>query len=87
MADRFAHDPAARLAAAKAAHRESLFDARPDNEPALVTALAAAVDELGQEVTRLRAACRWVVDRARVAPQDRIGGAAAVCAEALGEDD
>lgn len=85
MPDRFDHDPVARLEAAKAAHR-SMFGADPTPGPrttAIEDVLIAQLVEARSERDRYEAALFKIVELWQDRPEQRVGGAVAICLEAL----
>lgn len=91
MADRFAHDPVARLEAAKAAQRDSLFtshDSQP-REPrttAIEDVLIAQLVAARTERDRYEAALYRIVAMYGDRCEQRVGGAVAIAHEALEGD-
>lgn len=82
MADRFAHDPVARLEAAKAAHRDSLFTGGARTtaiEDVLIAQLVAARTERDRYEAALYRIVALYGDRC----EQRVGGAVAIAHEAL----
>ena len=81
MPDRFDHDPVARLEAAKAAHR-SMFTGEP-RTTAIEDVLIAQLVEARSERDRYEAALFKIVELWQDRPEQRVGGAVAICLEAL----
>ena len=81
MPDRFDHDPAARLEAAKAAHR-SMFTGEPRTNT-IDAVLIAQLHEARSERDRYEAALFKIVELWQDRPDQRVGGAVAIADEAL----
>lgn len=81
MPDRFDHDPAARLEAAKAAHR-SMFTGEP-RTTTIDAVLIAQLHEARSERDRYEAALFKIVELWQDRPDQRVGGAVAIAHEAL----
>ncbi len=85
MTDRFAHDPVARLEAAKAAHR-SMFTGEP-RITAIEDVLIAQLVEARAERDRYEAALYRIVALYGGRCEQRVGGAVAIAHEALEDTD
>lgn len=86
MADRFAHDPVARLAAAKATHRDSMFTGEP-RTTAIEDVLIAQLVVARTERDRYEAALYRIVALYGGRCEQRVGGAVAIAHEALEDTD
>lgn len=82
MADRFARDPVARVAASKATHPVSLF-ASSGRTTAIEDVLIAQLVEARTDRDRFRAALVKIVELWGDRPEQRVSGAVAVAREAL----